>query len=238
MTNPTPYNERVWTAEEALVMACAIFRTKGFTSTTSVIFDEQGKQRQWTSKEHLSYQLVPEIANAEYKELIKVKQEDVDTASAIIRHYGKLAFGVIADSLNDYMARVFSNTQKEQVTFKDLGVVASIPSLYEKDMEKSRLKKEAKNSVQEYLGVVGEPIDLDIRYINTRFVQKLECYAHDAVTSTGHLVNFLSKKQLGVVGQTQKIRAKVKEHGVEFQTKVLQTKLNYVKVVDIDLVWQ
>jgi predicted class III extradiol MEMO1 family dioxygenase len=52
------------------------------------------------------------------------------------------------------------------------------------------------------------------------------------------LVNFLSKKQLGVVGQTQKIRAKVKEHGVEFQTKVLQTKLNYVKVVDIDLVWQ
>jgi hypothetical protein len=238
MTNPLPYNERVWAPEDALTMACAIFRTKGFTSTSSMVFAVEGTQRQWTSKEHLSYQLVPEIASAEYKDLIKVKQEDIDMAADIVRHYRKLTFGVIADDLNDYMTRVFSSTQGETVTFKDLGVVASVPSLYQKDLEKRRVEKESKNSVQEYIGVVGESIDLTIRYINTRFVQKLECYAHDAITNSGHLVNFLNKKKLGDVGQTQKIRAKVKSHGTNYQTKALQTQLNYVKVIDIEFVWQ
>jgi hypothetical protein len=238
MTNSTPYNERVWTPEDALTMACAIFRTKGFTSTSSMVFAVEGTQRQWTSKEHLSYQLVPEIASAEYKELIKVKQEDIDMAADIVRYYRKLTFGVIADDLNDYMTRVFSSTQGEKITFKDLGVVASVPSLYQKDLEKRRVEKESKNSVQEHIGVVGESIDLTIRYINTRFVQKLECYAHDAITNSGHLVNFLNKKKLGDVGQTQKIRAKVKSHGISYQTKALQTQLNYVKVIDIEFVWQ
>jgi hypothetical protein len=159
-------------------------------------------------------------------------------AADIVRHYRKLTFGVIADDLNDYMTRVFSSTQGETVTFKDLGVVASVPSLYQKDLEKRRVEKESKNSVQEYIGVVGESIDLTIRYINTRFVQKLECYAHDAITNSGHLVNFLNKKKLGDVGQTQKIRAKVKSHGTNYQTKALQTQLNYVKVIDIEFVWQ
>ena len=238
MTNSTPVPERTWSAEEALAMACAIFRTKGFTSTSSMVFAQEGTQRQWTSKEHLSYQLVPEIASAEYKELINLKQEDADMAAGIVRHYRKLTFGVIADDLNDYMTRVFSSTQKEQVTFKDLGVVASIPALYQKDLEKRRIEKESKNSVQEHIGVLGESIELTIRYIGTRFVQKLECYAHDAITNTGHMVNFLNKKQLGDVGQTQKIRAKVKAHGTNYQTKALQTQLNYVKVIDTEFVWQ
>lgn len=219
-------------------MACAIFRIKGFTSTSSMVFAAEGTERQWTSKEHLSYQLVPEIASAEYKELINIKQQDADMAADIVRHYRKLTFGVIADNLNDYMTRVFASTQKEQVTFKDLGVVASVPALYQKDLEKRRLEKESKNSVQEHIGVVGESIELTIRYIGTRFVQKLECYAHDAITNTGHMVNFLNKKQLGEVGQTQKIRAKVKAHGNNYQTKALQTQLNYVKVIDIEFVWQ
>jgi hypothetical protein len=238
MTNPTPVTERTWTSEEALTMACAIFRTKGFTSTSSMAFAQEGVQRVWTSKEHLSYQLVPEIASPEYKELINVKQEDADAAADIIRHYRKLTFGVIADDLGDYMTRVFSSTQNEQVTFKDLGVIASVPSAYQKDMESARLKKESKNSVQEHIGVVGDSIELTIRYINTGFVQKLECYAHDAITNSGHMVNFLNKKKLGEVGQVQQIRAKVKSHGANYQTKALQTQLNYVKVIDIEFVWQ
>ena len=105
-------------------------------------------------------------------------------------------------------------------------------------MEKKRIISESKSAVQEHLGEIGKTIELNIRYINSRFIQKLNCYAHDAVTDTGHLVNFLNKSELGKPGVSQKIRAKVKTHGVNYLTKSIETQLNYVKVLDNVLIWQ
>lgn len=237
MTEFTPLNERVWPAENVLAMACAIFRTKGFTSTTTYVAADPDSDARWNSKEHLCYQLVPDL-DKDYKVLIKVVQEDIDNANAIINYYRRLTFGVIADNLNDYMQRVFSSTQKPEVMFKDFGVLASVPAVYFKEMEKKRIEKEAKSTKQEHLGEVGQTVELNIRYINTRYIKKLECYGHDAVTDSGHLVNFLNKAELGKTGTNQKIRAKVKAHGVNYTTKTIETQLNYVKVLDNVLVWQ
>lgn len=234
----TPVNERVWPAEEVLAMACAIYRTKGYTSVSTFTTSDPESESRWNNKEHLCYQIVPEIADKEYKVLVKVTQQDVDTAHAIVQYYRRLAFGVIGDTLSDYMQRVFSSTQKPEVMFKDFGVLASVPSVYEKEMAKRRIEKEAKNAKQEWIGKVDEFVVLEIRYINTRYIQKLNCYGHEAITSTGHLVNFLNKLELGKTGSTQKIRARIKEHGSNYQTKTMETKLNYVKVLDTEFVWQ
>lgn len=233
----TPVNERVWPAEEVLTMACAIYRTKGYTSTSTFIAADPDSESRWNNKEHLCYQMVPDL-DKEYKVLIKVTQEDADMARNIVQYYRRLAFGVIGDTLNDYMQRVFSSTQKAEVTFKDFGIVASVPAVYEKEMVKKRITKEAKESKQEHLGEIGQTLELNIRYINTRYIQKLNCYGHDAVTDTGHLINFLNKSELGKTGLSQKIRAKVKAHGVNYTTKTIETQLNYVKVLDNILVWQ
>ena len=237
MTELTPLNERVWPAENVLAMACAIFRIKGFTSTSAVFSTDKDNPDRWNSKEHLCYQMVPDL-DKEYQILIKVIQEDVDNANAIIQHYRKLTFGIIGDTLNDYMQRVFASTQKPEVMFKDFGVLASVPSAYFKDMDTKRIVQVSKNAKQEHLGIIGEPIALSIQYINTRFVPKLNCYAHDALTDSGHLINFLNKAQLGKTGDKQNIRAKVKSHGVNYTTKSIETQLNYVKIVDNVLVWQ
>lgn len=234
----TPVNERVWPAEEILTMACAIYRLKGYTSTSTFITSDPNSESRWNNKEHLCYQIVPEIAEKDYKVLINIIQEDADTAKDIVQYYRRLAFGVIGDTLNDYMQRVFSSTQKAEVTFKDFGIIASVPAVYDKEMTKKRIEKEAKQSKQEHLGEIGSVMELNIRYINTRYILKLNCYAHDAVTDTGHLVNFLNKLELGKTGTTQKIRAKVKAHGVNYTTKTIETQLNYVKVLDNVLVWQ
>ena len=237
MTEFTPLNERVWAAENVLAMACAIFRTKGFTSVSSVVSSDLDSEGRWNSKEHLCYQMVPDL-DKEYKVLIKVTQEDTDNAAAIMQYYRRLTFGVIADNLSDYMQRVFSSTQKPEVNFKDFGILASVPSVYFKEMEKKRIVTESKSAVQEHIGVIGGNILLNIRYINTRFIQKLNCYAHDAITDTGHLVNFLNKSALGKTGETQTIRAKVKAHGVNYTTQTIETQLNYVKPVDNEFIWQ
>jgi hypothetical protein len=234
----TPVNERVWPAEEVLTMACAIYRTKGYTSTSTFTTSDPNSDSRWNNKEHLCYQMVPEIADKDYKVLVKVTQQDVDTAHAIVQYYRRLTFGIIGDTLSDYMQRVFASTQKPEVVFKDFGVLASVPSAYDKEISKKRIEKEAKASVQEHLGKIDEYLVLEIRYINTRFIQKLNCYGHEAITSTGHLVNFLNKIELGKVGTVQKIRAKVRSHGVNFQTKTVETQLNYVKVLDTEYIWQ
>jgi len=237
MSEYTSVNERTWEAEEVLTMACAIFRTKGYTSVSTIVSSDTEGDNKWNSKEHLCYQIVPDLCK-EYKVLVKVIQQDKDTAQSIINHYRKLTFGVIADSLNDYMQRVFATTQQSTVTFKDFGVLASVPSAYFKEIEKKRIVQESKNAKQEHLGQVGESILLNIRYINCRFIQKLNCYAHDAITEDGHLINFLNKAQLGKSGDKQTIRAKVKAHGVNYTTKTIETQLNYVKPVDNELIWQ
>ncbi len=237
MTKTNSVNDKTWAVEEVLTMACAIHRLEGFTSSSSITFSDTNK-RTWTSKEHLSYQLVPEIAGEEYKVLINVTQDDVDNAQAIIHYYRRLTFGVIADNLGDYMQRVFANTQTPEVRFKDFAVVASVPNTYYKEMEKKKLEKEVRSTRQDHLGTVGETMTIDVRYIGVRFIPKLTCFGHDAITSTGYLVNFLSKQKLAEVGATQKIRAKIKAHGVNFITKTKETQLNYVKVVDTEFVWQ
>lgn len=238
MSEPTHINDMRWPAEQVLAMACAIYRTKGFTSTSTYTSSDPESELRWTSKEHLSYQLVPNIANKDYKLLINVTKADSTMAEDIIKHYRKLSFGVIADSISDYMQRVFATTQNGEVSFKDFGVIASVPSVFEKEMVKKRIVEEAKNSIQEYIGEIGGTIELNIRYINTRFIEKLNCYGHEAITDTNHLVNFLNKSELGKPGEHQRIRAKVKEHGVNYTTKTIETKLNYVKALDTEFVWQ
>jgi hypothetical protein len=237
MSELTALKDRVWPAENVLGMACAIFRTKGFTSVSSMVSSDLDSENRWNSKEHLCYQMIPDL-DKEYKVLIKVTQEDLDNANAIMQYYRRLTFGVIADNLSDYMQRVFSSTQKPEVNFKDFGILASVPNVYFKEMEKKRIISESKLAVQEHIGVVGGNVLLNIRYINIRFVEKLNCYAHDAITDTGHLVNFLNKSQLGNTNEEQRIKAKVKTHGVNYITKSIETQLNYVKPVDINLEWQ
>lgn len=238
MSESTHVNDLRWPADQALTMACAIYRTKGFTSTSTYISSDAENELRWTSKEHLCYQLVPSIASKGYNTLVNVIKADVDMAQDIIKHYRRLSFGVIADSISDYMQRVFATTQNNEVSFKDFGVLASVPSVFSKEMERRRIEQESKNAVQEHIGTIGNWIELKVRYINSRHVQKLNCYAHDAITESGHLVNFLNKSQLGKPGDTQTIRAKVKEHGTNYQTKAVETKLNYVKPIDITLEWQ
>ena len=233
----TPVTERVWPAEEVLTMACAIYRTKGYTSVSTFTTSDPESESRWNNKEHLCYQMVPEIADKEYKVLINVTQQDADTAHAIVQYYRRLAFGVIGDTLSDYMQRVFSSTQKPEVMFKDFGILASVPSVYDKEITKKRIEKEAKNTIQEHIGKIDDYVVLEIRYINTRYIQKLNCYGHEAVTSTGHLVNFLNKLELGKPGTTQKIRAKVKAHGQNYTTKTVGTRLNNEKVLDTEFIW-
>jgi len=237
MTSEHPKDKK-FTAIEALSMACAIYRNNGYTSTSTYLVNDPSNEQRWTNKDHLIYQLMPSLASKDYNSLFKVKREDLDVACDIIKFYRKLSFGLLGNELNDYMQRVFSSTQNEMVGLNELGIIASIPKIYERDIQEKYLKDEAKKTIQEHFGTEGETVTLNIRYLRTKYIEKIECYAHEAVTSTNYLVNFLSKNQLGSLGDNQQIRAKIKKHTQNYTTKTAETQLNYVKVLDNGLVWQ
>jgi hypothetical protein len=237
-SNSSPISEKTWHVVEALAMACSVYRQKGYTSTSTVIAGDPTNEHRWTNKDHVMYQLVPELAEATYLSNFQITEADLEIADAIIKHFRRLSFGVLGDNLNDYMTRVFNVTQKELVSFADLGVLASVPQVYEREIQSKEIKNIAKETKQEYLGKEGDRLTLRIRYINTRFIPNLNCFAHDAITDTNHLVNFLNKIELGKTGTCHTIQARVKKQGVNYITKTIETQLNYVKVLDNILVWQ
>lgn len=228
----------VWPTRDALAMACSIYRQLGYTSTSTIVSGDESDHRRWTNKEHLMYQLIPDISNHTYLHSFKVIDQDLETADDIIKHFRKLSFGLLGDNLNDYMARVFNVTQKDSVDVKELGVIASVPQVYDREIQEKKIKEIVKDTKQEYLGKEGDRLTLNIRYINTRFIPTLNCYAHDAITDTNHLINFLNKAELGKAGISHTIQGRVKKQAVNYQTKTAETQLNYVKVLDKILVWQ
>lgn len=223
---------------EVLTIACCIFRERGYSSTSTYINTETEGVNTHTNKDMLTFELMPLLAPSNYLLKFEPTVEDVYMAEAAIKYYRKLSFGLMAETLNDYLTRVFTATQNEKVTIKDFGIIASVPQVYERDVAEKTLREEIKTTVNGHLAKEGDEITVNIRYLRTKPVAQLGCWSHEAVTDTGYLVSFLSKNALGVIGNTQKIRAKVKKHGANFITKTPETQLNYVKVVDNEFVWQ
>lgn len=239
MDKKSEISEKIWPTIDVLAMACSIFRQRGYTSTNLISFDEKlDNSNRWTNKDHLSYQLLPQLASKDYLSRFTVTEEDLEQAESIVKYFRRLSFGLLGGNLNDYMQRVFAATQNDTVMFRDFGIIASVPHVYNKEIVAKEIKLQVKDTKQDYIGKIGDSIVLNIRYIETRFLPKLNCYAHSAVTDTNHLVNFLNKVELGRAGTTQKIRARVKSHSVNYVTKTAETQLNYVKAVDTTLVWQ
>lgn len=233
-----PIKDMEFPIEQALQMACCINRVNGFTSVSKYITTDTTGELRYTNKDHLTYQLIPSLAKPDYQFLFNVTKEDADQAIAIIKHFRRLSFGVLADTINDYKARIFKVTQLGYVTMSDFGVLASVPSVYEKEYAEKVARELIAETVQECFGKIGDSVDLEIVYIRSKKVEQLGCFSHEAITSTNHLVSFLSQHLLGAPGDQQRIKAKIKRHGQNYLSKTPETQLNYVKVVDEKLEWQ
>lgn len=227
--------EQTFTTKNALAVAYCIFRQRGFTNTST---HYQDGHPTYTNRDMLTYVFFPELAPKDYLLTFTVSETDEESADAIIKYYRRLSFGVISNNINSYLQRLFTVTQNETVVLDDFGVLASVPNAYHREQTDREMATQVKDTVQSYLGKEGDSIVLNVKYIKTRFIPALNCFSHEAVTDTNHLVSFLNKIEMGQPGTTQKIRARVKRHGVNYSSKTVETQLNYVKALDTDLVWQ
>ena len=102
-------------------------------------------------------------------------------------------------------------------------------------MNAKETKKEIKeiNSESKHIGLVGQPVEGMFYIRDIKFVEKFTCHVVNGHID-GNLVSFFKSfdqtKELPKVGTEVKIRGKVKRHGENYQTKLPETTINYVKI--------
>lgn len=230
--------DQEWNTTTVLALAYATYRLYGYVNANSfTMLDDAGK-RKWSNRDIVLNTLNPELAPEEFDVRVKVTQDDITTVETITKHFRKLAFDVIKNDENNYTSRVFQILQSETVSVKDIGIAASIPQMYHRDMEEKELNAILKNSVHDFLGKVGDNVTITVHYLSSRFVPSINCYAYEAITDTNYVVGFLNKSDIAKKGDTQVIKARIKALGENYHSKTPETKLNYVKVVNRDLEWK
>jgi len=154
-------------------------------------------------------------------------------AGKVIEYYKGLTFKAMGGKINDFEQRVLSLIASNEVSMRDIGVVASLPKAYfrslKRDLTDQTIRKLSTNSV--YIGTVNTDIIGTVNILNCSFIQSLQCHVVNGEMN-GSLVCFFTKHPAEHWGSSCTIKGKVKRHQKSKFHKGNETVLNYVKTVD------
>jgi hypothetical protein len=166
-------------------------------------------------------------------ELVPTDEDRAQADAAITAIQGDVLIKKLADRrVNDFIFSLSEAIGQPTCTQRDCGLVAFVPKTYAGMLERQE-KDEAKiglASTSEYLGRVGEKIQLDFALIDSRYLQQYNCYSVTGHDGCGNMVSFLTAHQnLAVSGR---IQGKVKRTEVsQYHNGAKTTQLNFVKRV-------
>jgi hypothetical protein len=166
-----------------------------------------------------------------------VTDADVEVVNEICEYIESLAMQALADNLAGYNLNIYKLYEEDAVERYDFGLIASIPSSVTRALKREKLEfdilRDCANT--DYLGKEGEKIVTDITIRNHIYSRNYSSHIYTATTAENNLITFWSQKgtdELGKVGSTIKIKAKVKRFGPSnFYDGIKETQLNYVKIV-------
>lgn len=162
-----------------------------------------------------------------------MKEDYAELADKVVQYYKGLTFKAMGGKINDFEQRVLSLVNKNEVSMRDIGVVASLPKAYfrsiKRDETDQKMRSLSINS--EFIGVVGKDLVANINILNCSFIQSLQCHVVNGDID-GNLVCFFTKHPAETWGIGCTIKGKVKRHQKSKFHKGNETVLNYVKMVD------
>ena len=143
-------------------------------------------------------------------------------------------FKVLGDDMNDFETSIqrFLAEDNDDVNVRHhIGIVAYIPAYVEREAKQRDLAEQSIGS--EWIGNVGEAVELDIEIISKRHATAWAGYNINAITTEGNRVSFFTTKE--AIANTKdifKVSAKVKDHGRVWRDEsTKETRINYVKVI-------
>jgi len=166
-------------------------------------------------------------------ELVPTDEDFAQADAAISAIRGDVLIKKLADRrVNDFQFKLSETIGQPTCTQRDCGTVAYVPKTYAGMLERQE-KDEAKlglASTSEYLGRVGEKLQLDFVLIDSRYLQQYNCHSVTGHDGCGNMVSFLTAHQS--VAQSGRITGKVKRtEQSPYHNGAKVTQLNFVKVI-------
>jgi hypothetical protein len=225
----------MYPVQKVLELACAAQRTnQSYIKTAEYKYGDDGKFMfvKHENKTLIKHALgIDKYSNTEQEfrpmQLFLV-QQDKELADEIRNYYKRLMFAAIKAD-NEFQTEIFSLLMSEEMEQGKIGWIASLPSVYERDVAKSRLDKAYRNADEGFLAEVGQVLlDKDCEIVQVKKSKNFEGYSVHAMIDN-KIVSWYSRHVL-TVGPAVMIKCKIKEHSENWQTKKPETRLNYVKI--------
>jgi hypothetical protein len=220
--------------ELILRLACAAQRVNnGYLKEHEGIYTDDNKLVgvKYSNRDLIKVMLEPNqaIAQSEFKpQLLKVTKADVELAETIRKYFKRLIFAAV-EGENEFQMTVNHLLSVEETEMNKLGFIACLPSVYEKDYNKTRATKALRDCEESVLGSVDDELrDLDSEIVEVKKSKNFD--AHNVLAIVDNKIVSWMTKNPPTVGPAVILKAKVKGYNTNWLTKLPETRLNYVKV--------
>ena len=220
--------------QEALAIAVAAQRINGSYIKDTRRFSCEENPTQFANKEIVKYAFAS-IDNPIADDYVRPQPTADDYAEvAEIQKWMKRYVMLGLADLDDFKRDMIESVSQDTVAVNNLGRVAFIPEFVKRDKHETGLKKEIRVEYRDsqYLGKEKDKIEGVVKILDKRFSSHWESYNYTAVTLEGNLVSFMNKYE-HAIGDTKRIKAKVKAQTQNKLFSANQTRLNYVKLYKV-----
>lgn len=214
---------------ELFAMACAAQRING-------TYLKENTYEYSTDPDNYGTVLSSKIANKVMlrdwiakQDMSMVIEQDFEEAKAVIGYWKLKLFNVLSGTAKDYEKTAVDCAGKETINSHDhlsIGVIASLPSSYEKGMvrDKRLEDRQAAEQVSNHFGQIGDNVSGRATVLDCFYSQNWLCYYITAVMD-GNVVMFSHKEEIKT-GESFAIKGRIKKH-----RDGNITQLNYVKIM-------
>ena len=222
--------------QKVLELACAAQRTNQmYLKQSEYKYDDEGKflYVKHDNKGLIRHALgIDKYSNTEQEfrpMQLFIEECDKQLAEEIRSYYKRLMFAAVKGD-NEFQTEVFSLLMTEEMPSNKIGYIASLPSVFERDVEKNRVEKAFRSADNEFLAGVGEVVlDKDCEILQAKPSKNFDAMNVLAIIDN-KIVSWMSSNKNVTVGPAVLIKGKVKRHDENWFCKKSETRLNYVKI--------
>ena len=224
--------EKEYEEQKILELACAAQRVNnGYLKEVDIVYttDGVGMSYRYSNKTLMLVSTgAQDWVGENHPGMLKIIKSDVEFTEEIRQYYKRLAFSVMASPENSFQVEILQLLNTKMMPRAKFGFIACLPSTYLRDKSKTDVARQLRKIDDGYIAEVGAVLDdKDCELIEVKWSEKFECWSVMAIIDN-RLATWFSKRQL-LLGPCVLIKAKVKDHREHWQTKVPETRLNYVK---------
>jgi hypothetical protein len=160
-------------------------------------------------------------------------EEDYEVADTIISYYTGLMLKAMGATINDFEQKVLGLVKAGNVAANEFGIVASLPKSYFRSVERDAVEAQqrALSDDSQYVGKIGDTVELAIDVLRCNFIQKLNCHVVNARAGNDLIVFFTSNANDFDGMRCGNIKGRVKRHQTSNYHGGKETVLNYVKKI-------